>query len=285
MLTREVIQKYLEEKLGHAKFSRQGLKFNCPKCDAGDKYNLEVNIDRNIFNCWSCRYSGILRRLFSNYAVDRSWKQIPELKYEKKEEEEQTKTLNYPTNTIAFYSHGEAVDYLINQRGVDRSVLIERGVEYSYSNEDTYFNHICFPFYENGRMVGACIQNLETKAYRNLGKLNFVAYKEFINPLYPITITEGAYDALVSINATPLLSTEVSKELLEFISGKDVILALDNTIELEQYTRQVKRIMDAGVRKLILFDLYDYKDMNSFYLGDKKKFIDEYNQCFKKILE
>lgn len=284
MINRNILTKYLLKSLGELKHSHQGLKANCPKCDVGNKYNLEINIDGNMFNCWSCRYSGIIRKLMEDYAVDTSWFSLPEFRVEKIEHDEvEEKQLNYPTDTIPFYLHKPAYDYLVLERGLDKKELIRRGVSYVYSKEETYYNHLCFPFYEDGRLVGACLQNLGNKRYRNLGKLNFVPYKEFINTFYPIIITEGVYDAIPSPNGIPLLRTEINKEILNFIEGKDVILCTDNTLEIEQYSRLIKQINDAGCKSLVLFDMGEYKDMNEYYNEDTLKFYSEIKSCYKQI--
>ena len=286
MITRKNLEYYLTSTLGSPKFTHQGLSYCCPKCDSGKKYNLEINIDRNIFNCWSCRYSGVIRKLMSDYACENSWRSMSEFKQESKEGEEQepVKELNFPKETVPFYLNGKVTKYLLEERGMDRRELIKRKVCYAYSQDELYYNHICFPFYENGHLVGACIQNFETKRYRNLGPLNFVPYKEYINVAYPITITEGCYDALSGINAIPILRTEPNKETLKFLSDKDVILAIDNTVDLDFYTKQMKLLEKTQVRSLTLFDLSTYKDLNEYSLKNAKGFSREYKNCFDKIV-
>ena len=243
-------------------------------------------MNRNIFNCWSCRYSGVIRKLMTDYACEQAWKNMPEFKVEIKEgeEHEHVKELNYPKETIPFYLNGDVTKYLIEERGMDRKELIKRKVCYSYSQDEMYYNHICFPFYENGMLVGACLQNFDTKRYRNLGPLNFVAYKEYINIAYPITMTEGCYDALSGINAIPILKTEPNKATLLFLRDKDVILAIDNTVGIDFYTKQMKLLEKAQVKSLTLFDLAEYKDLNEYSLKNTKGFFREYKNCFDKII-
>ena len=282
MINRKTLEFYLVPKLGEMKYTHQGLKANCPKCDEGSKFNLEINMDKNIFNCWACRYSGFMSMLLEDYACDTTWEKLPEFKKTNIDFITEDKDLNYPKSISPFYLNEEATKYLIDVRGMNRLDLIKRGVSYVYSDSEMYFNHICFPFYENGRMVGACLQNLSNKRYRNLGKLNFVPYKEFINTSYPVVITEGVYDALSGVNAIPLLRTEVNKQILEFIKDKNVILAVDNTVEITQYTSLMNSIDKAQAKSLVLFDMKEYKDMNEYALKNKKGFINELKACFKK---
>lgn len=286
MITRQLLETYLTIRLGEPKFSFQGLRYNCPKCDAGAKYNLEINIDRNIFNCWSCHYSGIIRKLFEDYATDLSWKSLSEFKFVGKNlgDVVQEKHINFPKETIPFYLNREINDYLINERGMKKNDLVLRGVSYVYSQNETYHNHICFPFYENNNLIGACLQNFETKKYRNLGKLDYVPYKNFINDLYPIIITEGIYDALSAVNAIPLLGTEINTSIIKYLNGKDVIIAFDNTIDLDHFMDQLKKFDKLNLKSLIIFDLGEYKDMNEFYKKDNEKFLSELKNCYKKTM-
>lgn len=284
MITRNLLNKYLDKSLGEAKYTHQGLKHNCPKCDSGNKYNLEININDNMFNCWSCRYSGIIRKLLEDYAIDTSWNKLPEFKIERVVHDElEEKQINYPTETIPFYLHKPAYDYLVFERGLDKEELKKRKVSYVYSENEIYYNHLCFPFYEDGKLVGACLQNLSNKRYRNLGKLNFVPYKEFINIYYPIIITEGVYDSIPSPNSIPLLRTEINKEILNFIENKDIILCTDNTLDINQYTNLIKQIDKANVKSLTLFDLGEYKDMNEYYNENTLKYYAEIKNCYLQI--
>lgn len=285
MLTRTVISNYLEPQLGDYKNSRQGLMYCCPICDDGHlKYNLEVNLEKKIFNCWSCRYSGVLQKLLRERAADPSWRAIPELKDRTDaSQEEEDKPINYPKETVPVHLNEDVKDYLVNDRGMDLRELDRRGVTYCYSENEQYHNHICFPFYKEGRLAGACLQNFATKKYRNLGKFDFVPWEEFINPNYPVTIAEGAYDGLSGINSVILRGTEIYRAILQYLRGKDVILAVDNKFDLEHFTKLLESIQGAEPRALAIFDLKEFDDMNDFYMRNRKGFFEEYRACFNDL--
>jgi hypothetical protein len=284
MLTRSLIDRYLEPQLGDHKNSRQGLMYCCPKCDEGNKYNLEVNLDRKIFNCWSCRYSGVIQKLLREHSADPSWRNLPEFREsEEHTSEDQEKPINYPTETIPIHLNEEVKHYLVEERGMDLRELTRRGVSFCYSENEQYHNHICFPFYKEGRLVGACLQNFATKKYRNLGKFDFVPWEEFVNPAYPVTIAEGAYDGLSGINSILLRGTEIYKAILQYIRGKDVILAVDNKFDMDHFLKILEQIKYAEPRALSIFDLKEYDDLNHFYVNDKKGFFAEYRQCFNDL--
>ena len=69
----------LKEILGS--FSRTGdeLLFSCPKCDH-HKRKLSVNVDKDVFKCWICEYSGTnigrLIRRYADFTQKARWQQI-----------------------------------------------------------------------------------------------------------------------------------------------------------------------------------------------------------------
>lgn len=284
MIDRNTIISYLNFSLGDPKYTAQGIKYNCPKsgCDTGDKYNLEIDVERKIFNCWACRYGGSLHVLLNDYAKDNSWRNLQDFKF-KSAVNNEVKKINYPHATTKFSHSKEVSDYLINVRKIDRSILVKRNVQYVYSENEFYYNNIYFPFYEEGRQVGACVQDMSTKKYRNLGPLNFVPYKEFIDNDYPIVIGEGIYDILPTHNGIPLLGIDITDPVLRFINDKNVILALDNKIDIDHYIKQLKKIECANVKGLSIFDLFDNEDLNSFYVKDKAGFYSQLKKCFEEL--
>ena len=175
MITRKLLEFYLNTTLGNPKFTHQGLSYDCPKCDFnGHKKNLEINLERGVYNCWSCRYSGIIKMLMEDYANNPNFKNLPEFKNKEQDNKEiHVKELNYPKETIPYYLNLNTSKYLVEERKISKKELIKRKISFVYSKEEMYYNHICFPFYENGSLVGACIQNFNNKKYRNLGFLNF----------------------------------------------------------------------------------------------------------------
>lgn len=281
MITESIIDRYLSSRLGD--YDRRGkqIRFDCPHCDDGNKKNLEINIDKNMFNCWSCGYSGSMRKLMTDYSIDNTWRLLPEFKvnYEKIEVEE--KIINYPQNTVPVHLNKNAFTYLTVERGLNPVDIKQRSISYVFDQSEIYYNHICYPFFDDGKLVGACLQNLDTKKYRNLTKLDFIPYREFINSNYPITLTEGNVDALSSINAIPMLGTKINKATKDFLIGKNVILAVDNTIDIVHFTDLVKELV--YVKQLSIFDLKEYEDMNDYAVKDQNGFLDEYRKCYKEF--
>lgn len=277
-----IIRKYLEPTLGKCKSSYYQVKFSCPEqgCDRGGKFNLEINTNPNserylIYHCWACGYSGRLPKLLKDYATDPSWKVLKEFEYQSYKKEEQSKPkpkVVFPEHTVPFYLNDLVCQYLLEERKMDMEVLYKRNVRYCFNPSDPFYNHILFPFYDDKKtLIAFCAQNFETKKYRNTGSLNFVAYKEFINPLFPIIITEGIYDALSVPNAIPLLGTNINHAIYRFCQDKKIILALDNNEEVSvDFKKQIiKKLYVYSARIVTIFELGAYKDLNDFWCKDK----------------
>ena len=217
-----ILEHYLNPTLGLPKKHYNQYKWNCPVCDQGNKYNLEINLNKNSTrylkaHCWSCGLKG-LRSILKDYACDPSWKELQEFRYStttnfiKKESVE--KELNLPQGIRSFEFSKEVTAYLLNERKCSLDELRKRKVKYVFDKEDELYNNIIFPFYdEYNKLICFTSQNFETKKYKNHGSTKFVAYREFITPFFPIIITEGIYDALSVPNAIPLLGTKINKEI------------------------------------------------------------------------
>jgi hypothetical protein len=271
---KEIILQHLEPIFGRAKTSFQQIRFDCLKCDSGQKKNLEININTGAFHCWSCNWSGHVAQLLKEYASDNLWKPYfkSENIFKKAAEKKEKSEIIFPPNTIPFYRNEEVNNYLIQERGMDEKMLIDRKVQYCFDLEDGFYNHILFPFYDkDGNIHTFTAQNYTTKKYKNTGPLNFVTYEEFLNPLFPIIITEGIYDALSVPNAIPLLGTNIFQAVLRFCQDKKIILALDNEQEVSMdYKKQaIKKLYEYGATIVTLFELGEHKDLNAFWMTDR----------------
>ncbi|MEO6303075.1 MAG: hypothetical protein ABIP51_07865 [Bacteroidia bacterium] len=277
-MERATVNFYLVNKLGRSKYSSQGLKYCCPKgCDSSQtKFNLEINLSKSSkhylkFNTWCCHYKGYLTRLFKDYADSDGWRNIKELFTSNSVSfEKQEVTTSELPKSIPYYLSTDVNSYLKDIRNLHDLILQERKVLFCYTESELLYNHIIFPYYENGILIGYSSQNFETKKYKNHRDLNFIPYKEFLNLNYPLIITEGIYDCFSVPNSIPMLGTSPSKELLKFGKDKKIILALDNDVSLELK----KEIADAfyfyGAKLVAIFGLKDYKDLNEWRIKDKE---------------
>jgi len=290
---KEVIKEYLKDNLGKPKEHFHQLRFCCPKCDIGSKYNLEINCNKNsskflVSSCWSCRYGGI-KNILSEYAKNDSWKLLDEFKNNNNSktlqiEDNINQSLSLPKNLISFHLIDDVLEYLTIERQIPESLLLERKVVYVFDKDDKLHDHIIFPFYQDSNLLGYCALNFTTRKYRNYGKLDYVPYKEFIDINYPIIITEGVFDSLSVVNAIPCLNTKPNKAILEFCSNKDIIFGFDSTIEKEVLERNKQDFLYNGVRSILPFDLENYKDLNLLKVKDCNKLRDKLYLAFNTIM-
>jgi hypothetical protein len=276
----EKIRLYLEPNLGQCKKGYGQIRFCCPICDKGRKFNLEICVNEKshrykLANCWGCSLKGNIRTLLKSYATDESWRQDPDFKinfedsysFEKNEKQAE---VEFPDGTMPYFLKKEVKEYLTIERGISEKVLHERNIMYCFAKDDKLYNHIIFPFYSNGKLIGYTTQNFETKKYKNFMKLDFIAYDEFINWEYPIVLTEGIYDCLSVPNAIPLLGINLSKTLLKKLKDKKIILAVDNNTEvpMELKIKMINKIKEWSAEVTTIFDLGEYKDLNDFHQKD-----------------
>lgn len=271
--------------LGEYRKKGTEIRFNCPVCDEGGKHNLECNIEKKIFSCWACRLGGSIRQLFTKYCNIDSWKNFNYFKadYEHYFAEKQNEKKTYlPEDTMSYFRNEKVKKYLIEKRGIKPTLLKERKVKFVY--DGLHKDSIYFPLYKDGVIYSGCLYNLITEKYKNLSSLDFIPYVEFIDNSYPITLTEGIVDCLSAINSIPCLGTKINKQILEYLYGKNVILAFDNKFNLEHYVKLLKQLEEANVNQLVIFDLHEYGDVNEFYLKDYENYIEEYKKCYKILL-
>ncbi|HYH03217.1 MAG TPA: hypothetical protein VEC37_08960, partial [Bacillota bacterium] len=169
------MRKYLDERLGIPRSSNGQLRYNCPKCDKGNKYNLEICINEKLnkylaFHCWSCHFKGHISSLLYEYATSNEWRALPEFK--RKEHHvavtEDEVVLALPKHTIEFHKSEIAYRYLMGERRMSAQFLRERNVLYVYSEWDEFYNKIIFPYYDDdNRLIAFTTHDLTTKKYRN----------------------------------------------------------------------------------------------------------------------
>jgi hypothetical protein len=292
-MNRETVRHYLDKSLGEGKYSGQGLKFNCPKphCQMShNKYNLEVNLINGssrylLFHCWACHYKGHLKTLFRDYAISDGWMSIKELHTEATPPPEGY--ISVPTKelpkTIPYYLSPGANFYLKEVRNLHDLILIERKVLFCYAPGEHLFNKIVFPFYEDGMLIGYSTQDLTTKEYRNHRDLNFVPYREFINPNYPLIVTEGIYDSFSVPNAVPMLGTNPCEELYKFGIDKKIILALDKDVALETKKEIADKFYFYGAKLVVILSYGEYEDLNEWRVKNQQELKTELKIIFDTL--
>jgi DNA primase len=224
--------------------------FHCPSCEHHKK-KLSINIDKNVFKCWVCDWSGrniyrVIRR-YGNNAEKHEWKSFgQQLEIEKfanklfdTEVEPPAQKIDLPNEFISLANKKlpntsiYPLNYL-KSRGIDKKDIIKWKMGYCSAGE--YAGRIVVPsFSESGD-----INYFVTRSYNN-------NWKKYLNPTasrdivfnYPyldfdedLILVEGVFDAVkAGDNSVPLLGStlnEDSKLFYEIVKNDTpVYLALD----------------------------------------------------------
>lgn len=253
----EIVHLYniLSSFLGEAKNGFDGenmqLQFPCPRCIERDginearKYNLEVNLQKQLFHCWKCSsnddemHGSIIKliRMYGNEKLLKDYKEtIKSLKesslYKLKFTENDfnvhksviPKELEIPSSFKLFQygknNPSKAMDYLF-KRGLNWSIINEFKLGYTSYQEDNKMasNRIIIPSYDKfGELnywTGRDFSGLDKRQkYFNpkVERKDIIFNEEKIQWDADITLVEGPFDHLVVPNSIPLLGKVISPE-------------------------------------------------------------------------
>ena len=233
----------LETVLGRSKkTSGNNVSFKCPLCNHY-KHKLEVDLSSQYWHCWVCNAKG--RKLYTLFKkIGATITQIKDLakqtdSYIPIKEEVKTHVslpsefqliLNGNKNNPEFRNE---LMYLKN-RGITRHDIVRYGIGYCESGP--YDKMIIIPSYDkDGKLnffTGRSYYKDSSFKHKNpkVSK-DIIGFELFINWDEPITIVEGAFDAIaVKRNAIPLFGKIILDNLKKKIIEKnvrDIYIALD----------------------------------------------------------
>lgn len=239
----------LDEFLGKPKKiyeSKSQLSYNCPICDdEKNKGNLEINLDKMVFHCWSCGDTedmrGTLTKLFDKFASKKQKKLFKLLKPDEKisKEKKQVK-VKLPESFVFFKDsnpkypiRNQAYNYL-KSRGITDEIIEKYKI--GFCDKGTHSGRIVIPsFNVNGELnyYIARSWNPTTKfKYKNPDseKDKIIFNENLINWEQDITLVEGAFDSVFVPNSIPMLGKHLSLLLFETLykkAKKNIIVATD----------------------------------------------------------
>jgi DNA primase len=239
----------LVEVLGRYYRSGSEYLFGCPKCDH-DKRKLSVNLDKGVFKCWICGYSGLklasLVKRYGPYSEYTRWTDIDgsvdiasfDDLFATKEEEVHEIRVSLPDSfkTLTGHSKGfparHAGNYL-KSRNITRDDILRWKI--GFCDDGDYEGRICIPSFDGNGNLNYFIARGYGRQYPKYK--NPPASRDIIfNDLYvdwdePIVLVEGVFDAIVAGNAVPILGSvlkETSKLFQKIIREKSTVyIALD----------------------------------------------------------
>lgn len=257
----EKLYNILAEILGESKsgFSERQYQyqFPCPKCIERDgygearKFNLEVNLQRQVFQCWKCSsidddMHGSIIKLIRMYGNEKLLSQYKEIIHSIRESELyklkfndndfnidtsviENEELKFPQSFTKFnengYNYKRALDYL-KARGIGWDIINEYQIGYTtFQNENKKGSYrIIIPSYDAlgtlNYWVGRDYLPQNNKSpYKRLKydnpkveKKNIIFNEEKIQWDADITLVEGPFDHIVVPNSIPLLGKVLTQE-------------------------------------------------------------------------
>ena len=229
-------------------------EFNCPskicRPDYG-KFNLTYQSNRKIFNCWKCKYRGIVSRLIRDYG---SKDDIKRLKLVLPEYSKQSfNVFKKPEINYDFVScelplgylplnrerqsglYKSALDYVLNERKISVAQIDKYKIGYTEIGPRKF--RIIFPSFN----VFGKINYFEARSYMKKSKMPYykpdfpnkqdiIFNEKFINWDLPVYLVEGVFDALRIPNSIPMLGKVPSELLLNKLlkNNATVIICIDS---------------------------------------------------------
>jgi DNA primase len=270
--------KLLKKALGHCWTNEEEHQFHCPKCNH-HKLKLSVNIDKGVFKCWICDYSGtkispLIRRFAPSYYAD--WRllegEIDLDKYDTifaDEVEVPPQIIDLPENFQTLTGKKtrlkqKPLNYLYSRGFTDTDIL---NWKIGFCNFGEYQDRIIVPSFDSQGNVSFFIARSYTDdwmKYRNPKVSKDIIFNDLnVDWDNDVILVEGVFDAMKCKNAIPLLGSTLRENSLLFqkICEKrpNVYLALDEDAKGKEFGI-AKKLREYGIRTMSI-KITPYRDI------------------------
>ncbi len=286
---------------------RTQWEFNCPsktcRQDHG-KFNLTYQSNKKIFNCWKCKYRGIVFRLVRDFGSSDDIKRLklvlpeynsqsfnvfkrPEIDYDlvSCELPEGYMPLNRERQSALYKL---AYNYATNDRKISPAQIDKYKIGYTETGPRK-FRIILPSFNASGR-----INYFEARSYLEKPKLPYykpdfpnkqdiIFNEKFINWDLPVYLVEGVFDALRIPNAIAMLGKLPSELLLNKLlkNNATVIVCLDSDA-IKDGIKIYKMLSSLGLN-VFFIDLKGKKDISKIHEDNGQEGIDGLLKTICKI--
>jgi DNA primase len=223
------------------------VEHNCPKCDTGrNKFNLAINLEKKVFQCWACGYRGRIRKLIYDYGSvyhQERYKQIVQFSSRSRLlERDLTVTIDEEKLSLGSFKslkvkwkeslhYRAAINYL-KSRCVTEDMINDWDI--CYAEEGKYKNRIIIPSKTiTGKIeyfIARAFYDATLPKYKNprVPKDEIIFGEKFIDWKKPVIITEGIFDSMVVYNSVPVMGTNLknNKKLLKKLIRNETIIYL-----------------------------------------------------------
>jgi len=279
----------LQEILGDFYRSNEECLFSCPFCNHHKK-KMSVNISKNSYKCWVCDTSGrnifYLVKRFGNYNHRKAWSNFFERVdisefdnlFEAEGVFEQEQRISLPSEYICLAnknlptSSRESLKYL-KKRGVTSYDILRWKIGYCETGE--YKNRIIIPSFN---LDGYCnyfiarTYRQDWLKYKNPPVSKDIVFNELsIDWEKPVTLVEGAFDAVNADNSIPLLGSTLNSRSRLFKAilthSSRIYMALDQ--DAEKKALSIVNVLNSYGVEVYKIDTSEYEDVGSM---TKKEF-------------
>ena len=256
----------LQDVLGNSYKTRDELLFHCPFCKHHKK-KLSVNLDKSVFKCWVCDTKGGISYLVKRFGTINNrhdWELLNQeidmssIETMFAENNSETKeVVDLPKQYLCLarrdlpYSAKEALSYLMS-RGIPKSDILY--YKMGYCDTGKYRKRIIIPsFDESGdcNYFSARTYGTDWLKYKNPPSTKNIIFNDLLVDWdSPITLVEGAFDAIKIKNSIPILGSTLNEntKLFKKIATKQpkVYLGLDKDA-LTKSLQMIFSMLEYGI--------------------------------------
>ena len=270
--------KLLKKALGRCWSNDDEHQFHCPKCNH-HKLKLSVNIEKDVFKCWICDYSGttispLIRRFAPAYYAD--WRsiagEIDLSRYDTIFAEhvpEPPQIIDLPENFQTLTGKKtklkrRPLEYLYSRGFTDKDILIWKT---GFCDYGEYQDRVIIPSFDADGNVNFFVARSYTEdwmKYKNPRVSKDIIFNDIsIDWGDDIILVEGVFDAMKCKNAIPLLGSTLreNSRLFQKICERkpSVYLALDEDVKGKEFGI-AKKLREYGIQVMSI-DVSGYSDI------------------------
>ena len=260
--------KLLKRALGRCWTNEEEHQFHCPKCNH-HKLKLSVNIDKGVFKCWICDYSGtkispLIRRFAPSYYAD--WRllegEVDLDKYDTifaEQEELPPQVIDLPENFQTLTGRKtrvkrKALSYLYSRGFTDADILAWK---IGFCDFGEYQDRVIVPSFDIQGNLNFFIARSYTDdwmKYKNPKVSKDIIFNGLnVDWNSDIILVEGVFDAMKCRNAIPLLGSTLRENSILFQKicerKPNVYLALDDDVKDKEFGI-AKRLREYGINAM-----------------------------------
>lgn len=287
--------------------NRVQWEFNCPSkiCRQDhNKFNLTYQSNKRIFNCWKCKYRGVIFRLVKDYGSKDDLKRlklfIPEYNqksfnvFKRPEVDYDSITCDLPEGYLPLNKQRPgnlyklAYNYIVNERKITTSQIDKYKIGYTETGPRKF--RIILPSFNTfGK-----INYFEARSYLANSKIPYwkpdfphahdiIFNEHLINWDLTVYLVEGVFDALRIPNAIPILGKIPSDLLINKLieHNATVVICLDSDA-IKDGIEIYKMLHSLGLN-VFFIDLKGKKDVSKIYEDEGRIGIDNLLKTTTKI--